>query len=208
MQKINVLIVDDHPIVIAGIENLLNTQPNIEHVYSAANGKTALELIASNPVDVVLLDINLPDINGIDLCKKLLEVNPTVNILGMSTLGDYSYISRLIQNGAVGYIIKNASAHEIIEGITAVMNGEKYFSTEVQAIISSNMYISAQIPKLTRREKEILEHLANGQSNQEIAEALFLSPLTVDTHRKNLLAKFEVKNTVLLLKKATEYGLI
>ncbi len=208
MQKTNILIVDDHPIVISGVENLLKTQPSIGNVYSATTGKTALEIITKHAIDVILLDINLPDINGIDLCKKLIAVKPIVKILGMSTLGDYSYISRLIQYGAAGYIIKNASANEIIEGIDAVMDGQKYFSSEVQAIISSNIYISAQIPKLTRREKEILEHLAKGENNNQIAETLFLSPLTVDTHRKNLLAKFEVKNTILLLKKATEYGLI
>jgi DNA-binding NarL/FixJ family response regulator len=206
--KINILIVDDHPVVLAGLKALLTDHSFTETLHGAINGEQALQCIHQYDIDVVLLDINLPDTNGIEVAKKMIHLKPTLKIIGMSTLADYSHISRFIQSGASGYMIKNASADEIIECIETVLQGQKYFSREVQSIISSHMFTSVQVPKLTRREKEIIERIANGESNAQIAETLFLSPLTVDTHRKNLLAKFEVSNTVLLLKKAKEYGLL
>jgi DNA-binding NarL/FixJ family response regulator len=206
--NVNILIVDDHPVVLAGLKALLVNHPLTGVLHGAINGEQALHCLHDHAIDVVLLDINLPDSNGIDVAKKMIDIKPSTKVIGMSTLADYSHISRFIQSGASGYMIKNASADEIIECIEAVLQGQKYFSREVQSIISSHMFTAVQVPKLTRREKEIIERIANGESNAQIAETLFLSPLTVDTHRKNLLAKFEVGNTVLLLKKAKEFGLL
>jgi DNA-binding NarL/FixJ family response regulator len=208
IEQLNILVIDDHPVVLAGLQSLLNSYAAKGIIYTAANGEEALFSIEKNTIDVLLLDINLPDINGIDLCKKIKPLRPGIKILGMSTLGDYSHISRLIQNGADGYLLKNAPAEEIIAGIEAVIEGQKYFSSEVQSIISSHMFTSVNIPKLTRREREILEKIATGENNAQIAKSLFISPLTVDTHRKNLLSKFEVGNTVLLLKKARDLNLL
>jgi DNA-binding NarL/FixJ family response regulator len=206
--KLNILIVDDHPVVLGGLKALFEFHTFTGSLHVAINGEQAMQCINKHAIDVVLLDINLPDSNGIDIAKKMIGLQTTIKIIGMSTLADYSHISRFIQSGASGYMIKNASADEIIESIETVMQGQKYFSREVQSIISSHMYTAVQMPKLTRREKEIIERIANGESNSQIAETLFLSPLTVDTHRKNLLAKFEVSNTVLLLKKAKEFGIL
>jgi DNA-binding NarL/FixJ family response regulator len=156
-----------------------------------------------------LLDINLPDISGIDLCKKIHKEFPEIKIIGISTFSERSYISRMIENGASGYLIKSASANEIAEAIDTVLLGKIYLSVSMEHIAKPlSIMRSDNLPALTKREKEVLQLISEGLTNNQIAEKLFISPLTVDSHRKNLLTKLDVNNTASLIKLAVQNGLI
>lgn len=206
---VRVFIVDDHPVVVAGLQTLLGQLNNIEVAGAVSNAFEAIPFLKANAVDVILLDINLPDISGIDLCKKITIEFPTIKVLGISTFSDRSYISRMIESGASGYLIKSASAEEIAEAIDTVLKGKMYLSVSLEHILRPSSAVSLdQLPALTKREKEILSHIAEGFTNNQIAEKLFISPLTVDSHRKNLLTKLNVNNTASLIRFAMEHGLI
>jgi DNA-binding NarL/FixJ family response regulator len=156
--------------------------------------------------DVLLLDINLPDKSGIDLCKEIKEKYPEIHIIGLSSYNQLSYIQKMMENGATGYVLKNASREEIVEAVEAVVCGKTYLSTEISATLKENK--NTKIPIITRREKEVLHLIAEGLTNNAIAEKLFISATTVDTHRSSLLAKFEVKNTANLIRLAGQFGMI
>lgn len=206
---IKVFIIDDHPMVVAGLNSLLGRLENIEVAGAVSNAFEAIPFLKSNPIDVILLDINLPDISGIDLCKKIHKEFPEIKIVGISTFSERSYISRMIENGASGYLIKSASAEEIAEAIDTVLKGRIYLSVSMEHIARPlSMAPSDNLPALTKREKEILLLISEGMTNNQIAEKLFISTLTVDSHRKNLLTKLNVNNTASLIKLAVQNGLI
>ena len=206
---IKVFIIDDHPMVVAGLHSLLGRLENIEVAGAVSNAFDAIPFLKKNKTDVILLDINLPDISGIDLCKKIHKEFPEIKILGISTFSERSYISRMIENGASGYLIKSASAEEIEEAINTVLKGKIYLSVSMEHIAKPLSIIpSDNLPALTKREKEILQLISEGLTNNQIAEKLFISPLTVDSHRKNLLTKLNVNNTASLIKLAVQNGLI
>jgi DNA-binding NarL/FixJ family response regulator len=206
---IRIFIVDDHPVVVAGLQSLLEKIENIEVAGAVSNAFEAIPFLKKNKVDVVLLDINLPDISGIDLCKKIHKEFPQIKILGISTFSERSYISRMIENGASGYLIKSASKEEIADAIETAMNGKMYVSVSMEHLMRPLSLIPAgALPAITKREKEILSLIAEGLTNNQIAEKLFISPLTVDSHRKNLLTKLNVNNTASLIKLAVEQRLI
>lgn len=204
---IKVFIVDDHPLVIEGIKGLLQGEENYSVMGSANYALEALEAFRQNLPDVVLLDINLPDLNGIELCERIKKEFPAIKVLGISTFKERSYITRLMEKGASGYVLKNVDKEELIEAIRQVAAGRMYFSIEAATAITTQRS-SSQVPILTSREKEILMLISEGLTNKEIADQLYISPLTVDSHRKNLLAKFTVKNTAALVKLGIEHGLI
>ncbi|WP_428655663.1 response regulator [Runella sp.] len=207
MEPINILIVDDHPMVIEGVKALLQHVEYI-HIEGTVNDAfSAVDFLKKNKVEVVLMDINLPDLSGIDLCRKLKEDYPKLKILAMSTFKERSYITRMIEQGASGYVLKNVPKDELVEAITQAYAGRMYLSMEVSQVLVSSQP-QKPLPLLTSREKEVLGCIAEGLTNNEIAEKLFISPLTVDSHRKNLLAKFQVKNTAVLIKFAVENQLI
>ncbi|OYW20225.1 MAG: DNA-binding response regulator [Sphingobacteriales bacterium 12-47-4] len=201
-----VFIVDDHYMVVEGIRSLLQHEASIEWVGHAMTASSCLAFLKQNEVDVVLMDINLPDKSGIDLCAEVKKDFPTIFILGLSTFNQQSFIQKMMENGASGYLLKNASQEELMEGIQEVMKGKLYLSLE--AAQSLRQSAETPVPVLTRREKEILELIAEGMTNNEIAQKLFISVSTVDTHRKNLLAKFEAKNIAALIRVATQTKLI
>lgn len=206
---VKVFIIDDHPMVVAGLNSLLGGLENIEVVGAVSNAFEAVPFLKKNKVEVVLLDINLPDISGIDLCKKIHKEFPQIKILGISTFSERSYISRMIENGASGYLIKSASAEEIAEAIDTVLKDKMYLGVSMEHIARPLSIIpSDNLPALTKREKEILQLISEGMTNNQIAEKLFISPLTVDSHRKNLLTKLNVNNTASLIKLAVQSGLI
>lgn len=205
---ITTFLIDDHPMVIEGIRQMLQNAENVQVTGSAADGYAALEALKDNPADVALVDINLPDLDGIELCKKLRERFPKMKILGLSTFKERSYITRMIDAGASGYLLKNANGEEIEEAIIAAHKGRMYMSLEAAQTIARPAAEQPGLPLLTTREKEVLAHIADGLTNNEIAEKLFISPLTVDSHRKNLLAKFGVKNTAAMVKYGMEAGFI
>lgn len=204
--KTKVFIADDHYMVIEGIRSLLQHEKNIEWMGHAMNAASCLAFLKQQLPDVILMDINMPDKNGIDLCKEVKEKYPSVFILGLSTFNQQSFIQKMMDNGASGYLLKNATQEELMEGIETVIKGKTYLSDEAAQSLRKNE--NAGVPVLTRREKEVLELIADGMTNNEIAAKLFISVTTVDTHRKNLLAKFDAKNIASLVKTAVQMQLI
>lgn len=205
---IRTFIIDDHPMVIAGIKSLLSDSHLVEISGTASDGYVALEALKSADAEVALTDINLGDLNGIELCGMLKKARPNLKILGLSTFKERSYITRMIEAGASGYLLKNASKEELEEGIVAAWRGRMFLSQEASQVLTSPAAKSTPIPLLTAREKEVLALIAEGMTNAEIATQLYVSPLTVDSHRKNLLAKFGVKNTAAMVKVALEQHLL
>lgn len=208
-KPVSILIVDDHPMVIEGLKTLLGDDDRVIVKTHFTNGRNTLDFLEKSTVDVVLLDVNLPDINGVEMVKKILGKRATINILGLSTYSEPSIINQMIKNGVKGYLLKNASADELIDAITQVHNGKFYFGSEIQKILAGSITQDAQdIPRLTRREKHILQLIAEGKTTNVIAEELFISPLTVETHRRNLMQKMDVSNAAALVKFAVEKKLI
>jgi DNA-binding NarL/FixJ family response regulator len=204
-----VFIVDDHPVVIEGIHSLLRNEKDIEWAGHAMSAQSCLGYFVNNTADIILMDINLPDTSGVDLCAIMKERYPGIFILGLSTFNQGLYIKKMMENGASGYILKNSSREELLKAIHAVCDGGIYFSGEVGEALKQYQRSSVmEIPVLSRREKEVLELIAEGYTNPQIAEKLFVSPFTVDSHRKNLIAKLNVKNTAMLIRFAVENKLI
>ncbi len=203
---VKVFIVDDHYMVIEGIRSLLQNEKDIEWTGHAMNALSCLAFLQQQKPDVILMDINLPDKSGIDLCKEVREKYPSVYIIGLSTFNQQSFIQKMLNNGASGYVLKNATQEELLEAIETVAAGKTYLSDEAASSLRKNS--NAGMPVLTRREKEVLELIAEGLTNSEIAAKLFISVTTVDTHRKNLLAKFDARNIAALVKTAVQLQLI
>lgn len=201
-----VFIVDDHYMVIEGIRSLLQNEKGIEWTGHASNAASCLAFLQQQQPDVILMDINLPDKSGIDLCKEVREKYPAVFVIGLSTFNQQSFIQKMMENGASGYVLKNATQEELMEAIAAVAAGKTFLSDEAAQSLRKNN--EGEIPVLTRREKEVLELIADGLTNNEIAQKLFISVSTVDTHRKNLLAKFDARNIASLIKAAMQMQLL
>lgn len=204
--KAKVFIVDDHYMVIEGIRSLLNNEPGIEWVGHAMNAASCLAFLQKSQPDVILMDIGLPDKSGIELCREVKTKYPAVHILGLSTFNQKSYISKMLENGASGYLLKNAGRSELLKGIEMAMLNKSFMSHE--AALSLRNTSQENQPLLTHREKEVLQLIATGLTNQEIAEKLFISNTTVETHRKNLLQKFGARNVAALVNLATKNGFI
>lgn len=200
---IKVFIVDDHYMVIEGIRSLLQDEKGIEWTGHATNAASCLAFLKKQLPDIILMDINLPDKSGIDLCKEVKETYPSVFIIGLSTFNQQSFIQKMMDNGASGYVLKNASQEELTRAIETVIKGKTYLSEEASHTLRKE---TTPIIVLTGREKEVLALIADGMTNTEIGQKLFISVTTVDTHRKNLLAKLEAKNTAALIKIAVSQG--
>ena len=184
----------------SGIAGLLSELDNIEIVEKFESGIALLDYIEDNNVDLILMDIFLPVINGVDLCKTIKQRHPKIVIIGMSSQSERSLVMQFIQNGGNGYILKNASFDEFKECIYKAIDGEIVFSEEVKTIISQPLSEDLErIPGLSRRERDIALLLSQGKSTQEIADDLFLSFLTVQTHRRNILQKYKMKNVAELI---------
>jgi DNA-binding NarL/FixJ family response regulator len=203
--KASVFIVDDHFMVIEGIRSLLQNEKDIEWMGHATNAASCLAFLKQQQPDVILMDISMPDKSGIDLCKEVREKYPSVFVLGLSTFNQQAIIRNMIDNGASGYVLKNAGKTELLEAIAAAVSGKTYMSHEVSLSLRES---DNSLPPVTRREKEVLQLIAEGLTNAEIAEKLFISIPTVNTHRKSLLEKFDAKNTAILVSKGIKSGLI
>lgn len=206
MNTIKVFIVDDHYMVVEGIRSLLQGDSGIEFSGSASYAGSCIAYLRQQQPDVILMDINLPDMEGTELCRKVKEQYPAVSIIGLSTFNQQSLIQKMITNGASGYLLKNANQKEISEAIRMVVTGKIYLSFEAASVMRARE--SFRQTMLTRREKEVLNLIAEGCTNHEIADRLFVSATTVDTHRKNLLQKLEARNTASLIKIAMDQKLI
>ena len=211
---INILLVDDHQIVIDGLRGLLEGDPGIGNLYEACNGADTLRIAGEEAVDLILLDIDLPDISGFDICQQLKSNASPPKIIALTMHGNAGYINKMIKTGVDGYLLKNTGRDELLLAIRTIMGGERYFSKEVTDALISGMQqpkkpkTSDFIQKLTRREREILQLITEELTTDEIAEKLFISPTTVISHRKSLLRKLNAKNVAGLVKKAYEFGLL
>lgn len=209
---INLLIIDDHPLVAGGIETMLKGEEHLQIAGTAYSAKEALEFLQNNQPEIILLDISLPDIDGLQLCEKIREKNKYSKIIGLTSANDASIITQLLHRGANGYLLKNMDRNELLEAIDKVLSGKIFLSKSanekvLEQFSSLSTAINA-VPALTRREKEILQLLEQGLNGPQIAEKLFLSHFTVETHRKNLMQKMSVNSTQQLLKTAREKKLI
>ncbi|OFX52081.1 MAG: hypothetical protein A2046_06045 [Bacteroidetes bacterium GWA2_30_7] len=207
---IKVLIVEDHKILRDGLKAALSGNKEIKVIGECEDGNQVMDFLEKNPIDVILMDIKMPIMNGIDATQQVIEKYPNMKILVLSMHNEEAYITKIFKAGASGYILKNTSISEMIDGIKKVHSGEIFYSLEVANIMVSkymNKTIKAKsknftvtIDDLTKREREIIKLISNEFTNQEIADKLFISARTVDTHRRNLLQKLGVKNTAGLVK--------
>lgn len=210
--RIRIAITDDHPLVLQGIKSMLDETKEVAVVGSFSNGQKTIDQIQKVNADVLLLDINLPDINGIDLSKKLLKDFPELKIIALTNFDDISFVRRMLKNGVHGYLLKNTDKIEILKAIKAVLSGDIYVQKEIYSklllqkkptAISNGLNI-----KLTRREHEVLVAISEELTTQEISEKLFISPKTVETHRTNIMSKLGAKNSVGIIKIAIEKELL
>jgi two-component system response regulator NreC len=215
MKEIRLLIVDDHQIIIDGLKSLLEDEADIKLLGEANNGKEALDILRLLDVDIVLMDIDMPIMNGIEATKHILKDFPNVKVVILSMHKEGGLIKNLISIGAHGFLLKNSDQAQLIEAIRKVAYGDKYFSPEVTMSLLNKTSINTSafngidlLSKLTERETEILKLIAEGYSNKEIGEKLFISHRTVDTHRTNLMKKLDVNNIAGLIKFAIQNGVV
>ena len=209
MKPLNLYLVDDHALFREGLKFLLSKLDFVAEIYEAENGADFIQKLRQQPADLVLLDIEMPVMNGIESAQKALEIDPEIKIIALSMYSDESYYSSMIEAGACGFLLKNSNFSEVKKAILDVYEGKNYFSLEIlQAILTrlNRKKTSQPNNELTERETEILFHICKGLSNAEIAEKLCISKRTVDKHRENLLQKTQSKNTANLVIFAIKNG--
>lgn len=206
---IKIVITDDHPLLMEGLKNILAQQPDFEIVNCYASSSELLLGLKKDQADILLLDINLSDSNSLDSIEDLIRTYPEMRIIMLSVHNEFAVINSALQKGAYGYIQKNANVDEIVLGISSVLQGKKFLCQQTLSVMEKKSQSELKvIPKLTRREKEILMEAASGLTTPQIAEKLFISPHTVESHRKNLIVKFKCNNLTTAIKLALEYGII
>ena len=209
---IQVGILDDHQMILEGLEAMLAEFEDIQVMGSWTNPVLCKEAIQETPPNVLLLDINLKTANGIELCTEWTASFPKMKIIAVSNYNESGFIKNMLRNGAQSYLLKNTNKTELAEAIRTVHQGKRYLPRAIETILLQESLGTPRpktsIPRLTRREKEILQHISEEFTNAEIADQLFVSIKTVESHRTNLLSKFGVKNTAGLIKAAMNAGLI
>lgn len=211
---IKVMIVEDHQMMVDGIRAMLVNEPEIEVVAEASNGMEALTRLEEYDIDVVLLDINMPVLDGVETSKKIKSMYPMVRVIALTMYDEGALISSMLKNGVKGYILKNIGKERLLEAINTVYNGQNYFSDQIKDTLLTSMQPGKQQPtsafhtKLTRREKEIINLILEEHTTSEIADKLFISEKTVETHRKHVLQKLNVRNTAGLVRMVIEKGLL
>jgi DNA-binding NarL/FixJ family response regulator len=212
MSTVKILLADDHQMFIDGLSMLISNMPGVELVATASNGAEVLHILTHTPCDLVILDVHMPVMDGIEATKQIKLLHPSIQVIALSMTEDPEVIRQLVYAGASGYIPKNTNKNELQLAITRVMQGESYLNEAFVPNKLENGHITikrANEPmRLTDREVEILCQICCEKSNQEIADQLFISPKTVETHRKNLIKKLKVKNSMGLVKIALRHGLI
>lgn len=214
MNTIRIVIADDHHILLDGLKALLQKHKDVEIAGLYDNGQQLLDEVHKTSPNVAIVDINMPGMNGATLTEKIKEYYPSVHVIALSMHDDAGHIMEMIEAGVSGYLLKNVNDKELITAVRMVSEGKMYFSSEVSEKITSMVMMQqrrleqADEPKLTERELEILKLIADEYSNAQIANALFISERTVETHRKNMLRKTNNKTIVGLLKYALERHLI
>lgn len=216
MEKSRILIADDHQLVIDGLETMIGSEDDLEVIATANNGKEALEKSLALHPDLILMDMDMPLLNGMEASRRILAEDKSAKIAVLSMYADGSLVKSLIQYGIVGYFLKNITREELLKGIRMILGGEKYYHPEViERMLSQQPQrggnrneVLARLSLLSDREREVLVCTAEGLTSAETADRLFISPRTVETHRKNIHQKLEIKNLAGLIKFAIEAGLI
>jgi DNA-binding NarL/FixJ family response regulator len=217
VQKKKIFIADDHQLFIDGLRLIFAQNPGYEIAGFGGTGNSILDFIKQQPIDIVITDINMPGMNGIDATEKIKAGNPDIKVIAVSMINDYASVHKMLQSGADGYVLKNAGADELLKALEFAEGGEVFINKEISDILLKGIRfnqsaeakrIKAVREDLTQREKEILTLIIKGHSNQEIADQLFISIPTVKTHRSNILAKCDVKNTASLVRFVMENDLL
>lgn len=208
-----VAITDDHQMVLEGVVAMLQGLEALNVVGTYKNAQETLAQLGSDQPDLLLLDVNLPDINGIDLSKTLLKDFPELKIIALTNYEDISFVKRMLKNGVHGYLLKNTDKEELSKAIATVMSGELFLQSDVHKKLlnqaaGKGTFDNGLKPKLTRREVEVLQAIAEELTTQQISEKLFISPKTVETHRMNIMSKLGAKNSVGIIKIAMEKELL
>ena len=215
MKKLRILLADDHIVMRSGLRALLDRQPNLEVVGESENGRETVALAASLKPDVVVMDVGMPILNGIEATQTIVTQCPTIAVVILSMHADESYVMRALKAGARGYLLKDSAAIDLISAIHAVSQNKSFFSPKVSRILAED-YVRVLKQKgavdsydlLTSREREILQLLAEGKANKEVATALNISPYTVETHRSHILEKLNLHNPAELILYAVRKGII
>ncbi|HAS41088.1 MAG TPA: DNA-binding response regulator [Microscillaceae bacterium] len=209
--KIKTILADDHHIVLDGLTALINATDDIEVVDVAYNGQHALSLLETHQVDVAVLDIEMPVMDGLKATKEIKAKHKEVKVLILTMYNNERFIKEIIKAGASGYILKNKGGNELVNAIRTIHQGDQYFSKSVTDKLIEDLQKKKRggvNPKLTTREKEVLKLIVEGNSTREITEKLFIAGTTVETHRRNLIEKLGVKGTKGLIKHAIENNLL
>jgi len=215
MKKLRILLADDHIVMRTGLRALLERQPNLEVVGESENGRETIELVTSLRPDVVVMDVGMPVLNGIEATKTIVTQHPTTAVVILSMHVDESYVMRALKAGARGYLLKDSAPADLISAIQAVSQNKSFFSPKVSRILAED-YVRVLKQKgavdsydlLTSREREILQLIAEGKANKEVAAALNISPYTVETHRSHILEKLNLHNPAELILYAVRKGII
>jgi DNA-binding NarL/FixJ family response regulator len=215
MKKVRILLADDHTVMRAGLRALLERQPNLEVVGEAGDGRQTVELAASHVPDVVVMDIAMPNLNGVEATRRMVSKQPTISVVILSMYSDESYVMRALEAGARAYLLKDSAVTDLIRAIEAISQGKSFFSPKIGRILAEE-YVHALKQKgvadsyelLTPREREILQLLAEGKTNKEVATSLNISVYTAETHRGNILQKLNLHSTAELVLYAVRKGII
>jgi DNA-binding NarL/FixJ family response regulator len=212
MKEIKVIIADDHSLFRNGLKLLLSASENIKVVAEASDGAELLSILEKTPSDIILIVIEMPVMNGIEATRLALEKNASLKFISLSMYGEEEYYYKMIDAGVKGFLLKNSEVTEVIKAIETVVDGGTYFSSEVLYNVVKNIKTVSKTPaniaSISEREKEVLEQICKGLSNQEIAETLYISKRTVEKHRASLLSKTNTKNTAQLVMYAIENKII
>jgi two-component system, NarL family, nitrate/nitrite response regulator NarL len=208
---VDILIADDHRIMVDGLYGILKDEKSIRNIYTSFDGRDAVNQVTNREVDCVMLDINMPVLNGIEAAKLIRQQKPQVKIIMVSMLCDASIVTKALKAGADAFIIKNTGKEELLKAISRVMKNEKYISADLSYDLLHKMNRPGGNDNelhLTLREKEIIRFIADGLTAHEIADKLYISHRTVDTHRKNILQKLSLKNIAALTRYAADHDLL
>jgi DNA-binding NarL/FixJ family response regulator len=220
MKKTRIMIADDHGVVRSGLRSLLQTSADFSVVAEASDGEEAIMLAERHKPDVVVMDISMPKLNGIEATGVMKHANPDLKIIILTVHEDEEYVYQMLKAGASGYVLKSAGKKEIFAAIESAMTGERFFSPSVSRLIIDGFINRDKEPdgsqepqahpkqQLTKREIEVLQYIAQGYTNRKIAETLFLSIRTINTHRTNLMQKLDIHDTARLVRYAIETGLV